>query len=337
MTYARLSQSAQQHIAVFRALPGLGDFLCVIPALRALRVSLPKAHIVWIGLPVVREWAERFSRYIDEFVEFPGYPGLPEQSPMLDRLPGFLTDMQQRNFDLAIQMHGSGVITNEVTIALGAQQTAGFFLGDRGCPSATLYLPFDESESEIRRYLRLLEFLGIPAQNEALEFPISQRDLQELQSLRREFALQKGRYGCIHAGASVASRRWAAENFAAIGDFLAEMGLQVVLTGSASEWELADTIAHQMKAPAINLAGRTSLGALAALLSESQLLLCNDTGVSHLAAALRVPSVVVFSGSDLRRWAPLDRVRHRALSHPNGVSVAEVLAQVSALKEVTHA
>lgn len=119
---------------------------------------------------------------------------------------------------------------------------------------------------------------------------------------------------------------------------MAEMGLQVVLTGSASEWELADTIAHKMKAPAVNLAGRTSLGALAALLSESQLLVCNDTGVSHLAAALRVPSVVVFSGSDLQRWAPLDLVRHRALSHPNGVSVSDVLAQVSALKqEVTHA
>lgn len=337
MTYAQLSQSSRPQIAVFRSLPGLGDFLCVVPALRALRAALPKAHIVWIGLPNVREWVERFSLYIDEFVEFPGYVGLPEQSPMLDRLPDFLTEMRQRNFNLAIQMHGSGVITNEVTIALGAQQTAGFFLVDRKCPNPNFYLPFDESESEIRRYLRLLEFLGIPTQSEELEFPLTQTDRQEWQSLAVDDFYRR-QYGCIHAGASVASRRWAAGNFAAVGDFMAEMGLQVVLTGSASEWELADTIAHKMKAPAVNLAGRTSLGALAALLSESQLLVCNDTGVSHLAAALRVPSVVVFSGSDLQRWAPLDRVRHRALSHPNGVSVSDVLAQVSALKqEVTHA
>ena len=192
-------------------------------------------------------------------MEFPGYPGLPEQLPRLERLSDFLTEMRQRNFDLAIQMYGSGVITNEVTIALKAQQTAGFFLPNHECPNANFYLPFDESESEIRRYLRLLEFLGIPAQDETLEFPLSQKDLQELQSLRIESALRAGHYGCIHAGASVASRRWAVENFAAVGDFMTEIGLQVVLTGSASEWELADAIAHKMKAPAVNLAGQTSL------------------------------------------------------------------------------
>ncbi|MCY7321773.1 MAG: LPS biosynthesis glycosyltransferase, partial [Phormidesmis sp. CAN_BIN36] len=174
MTYAQLSQSSRPQIAVFRSLPGLGDFLCVVPALRALRAALPEAHLVYIGLPNVPEWVERFSLYISEFVEFPGCVGLPEQSPRLDRLPDFLTEMRQRKFNLAIQMHGSGVITNEVTIALGAQQTAGFFLAGHECPDANFYLPFDESESEVRRYLRLLEFLGIPAQDETLEFPISQ-------------------------------------------------------------------------------------------------------------------------------------------------------------------
>jgi len=326
----------KKSIAVFRSLPGLGDFLCVIPALRALRAAFPTAQIVWIGLPSVAEWVTRFDHYIDEFVEFPGYPGLPEQSPKLDRLPDFLNEMQQRNFDLAIQMHGSGVITNQITIALGAQQTAGFFHPDHECPNTDFYLLFDESEPEIRRYLRLMEFLGIPADDETLEFPIGQKDRQELQSLRLEAALRNGRYGCIHAGASVSTRRWAVENFVAVGDFMADMGLQVVLTGSTSEWELAETIAHHMKNSAVNLAGQTSLGALAALLNEAQLLVCNDTGVSHLAAALQVPSVVVFSGSNPQRWAPLDRVLHRSLSQSTGVKVADVFEQINALREVAN-
>ncbi len=63
----------KKSIAVFRSLPGLGDFLCVIPALRALRAAFPTAQIVWIGLPNVAEWVTRFDHYIDEFVEFPGY------------------------------------------------------------------------------------------------------------------------------------------------------------------------------------------------------------------------------------------------------------------------
>jgi ADP-heptose:LPS heptosyltransferase len=77
-------------------------------------------------------------------------------------------------------------------------------------------------------------------------------------------------------------------------------------------------VAAAMQHSAINLAGRTSLGAMALLLQEAQLLICNDTGISHLAAALQVPSVVTFLQADaVPRWAPLDQSRHRAvvLSH----------------------
>lgn len=67
----------------------------------------------------------------------------------------------------------------------------------------------------------------------------------------------------------------------------------MVLTGSKHEIERCEALASIIKAPTLNLAGRTSLGTLAAFLNDSRLLVCNDTGVSHLAAALRVPSVVI--------------------------------------------
>jgi ADP-heptose:LPS heptosyltransferase len=70
-----------------------------------------------------------------------------------------------------------------------------------------------------------------------------------------------------------------------------------------------------MSAPSINLAGRTDIGALGALLQGARLLVCNDTGVSHLAAALGTPSIVIFTHTDPNRWAPLDRSLHRALGY----------------------
>jgi ADP-heptose:LPS heptosyltransferase len=94
---------------------------------------------------------------------------------------------------------------------------------------------------------------------------------------------------------------------------LAADGWTIIVTGSAEERALTSALIAAMQAPAIDLTGRTSLGALAALISSARLLVCNDTGVSHVAAAVGTPSVVVCSGADPGRWAPLDRQRHRVL------------------------
>ncbi|MER3435943.1 MAG: LPS biosynthesis glycosyltransferase [Leptolyngbya sp. ERB_1_1] len=269
----------------------------------------------------------RFQQYIDEFVALLGYPGLPEQPANLSALPDFFEQMRSSQFDLAIQMHGSGIVTNPLTLELGATRTIGFFQPDQVCPDPVSFLPFIETEHEILRYLRLLEFVGIPASDEQMEFPIWERDRQELQTLTKLHGLQD--YVCIHAGASVPSRCWASDRFAAIGEQLAQLGWQVVLTGTCAERGLTEAIARLIKAPTINLAGRTSLGALAALLNDCRLLVCNDTGISHLAAALKVPSVVIFSGSDPQRWSPLDQQRHRSIVPP--ASVSSVLEQAQVL------
>ena len=320
-----------QRVAIVRALPGLGDLLCVIPAWRALRAALPHAQITLIGLPSMRWIAARFPHYIDEVVALPGFPGLPEQPPAVDQLPAFFAAMQARQFDLAIQMHGSGTITNPLTMLLGAQATAGLYMPGHYRPDAERFLPSPAHEHEVRRNLQLSEHLGMLGQGEHSEWPVLDADRQVLHAIEVVRDLKPHRYVCVHAGASTPARRWSPEHFATVADALAAHGLQIVLTGVAAEADAVAAVARAMRAPSINLAGRTELGSLGALLGDARLVVCNDTGVSHLAAALAVPSVVIFLEDARRQWAPLDHGRHRSLYNPNGVPVDAVLRHAHGL------
>lgn len=301
-----------QRIAILRALQ-LGDLLCAVPAWRALRAFFPDAHIALIGLPWARAFVARFARYVDEFIEFPGFPGLPERVPLIRELPSFFVAMQKRRFDCVLQMHGNGMLTNPIIALMGARTCAGYVVPGQYCPHPSWFLPYPEGEPEVWRHLRLMEFLGVPLQGDQLEFPLTDRDEEALAAIEETAALHPGEFVCLHAGSRSVERMWPAEEFAKLGDALAAQGLAIVLTGTAEERALGWRIGQAMRAPVVNLIGRTSLGALGALMSRARLLVANDTAVSHLASALGLPSVIVVTGSDPMRWGPLNRERHRVL------------------------
>jgi ADP-heptose:LPS heptosyltransferase len=305
-----------ERIAVLRALQ-LGDLLCAVPALRALRARFPDAEITLVGLPWARELAARLDRYVDRFLALPGWPGLPERETDVAALPAFLREAHAFAADLVVQLHGSGEHTNALAYLLGGRATAGFRRPGGWCPDPRLFVPYPDDLPEPLRLLRLTEHLGAPPRGEHLEFPVTGADRRDAAAL-----VGDSPYAVVHAGARLLDRRWDPAGFAAVADVLAAGGLRVALTGSEPERPLVDGVAASMRAPALDLAGRTSLGALAALLEGAELLVCNDTGVSHLAAALGVRSVVVFSVSDPVRWAPLDRDLHRpvpAAAGPEGI------------------
>ena len=304
-----------------------------MPAFRALRAVLPEADIALVGLPWAAELVDRFDRYLDRLIPFPGYPGLPERQPDLAAIPPFLERIQRERFDLALQMHGSGEVVNPLVALFGAGVTAGFCLPGAYCPDPERFIRYPEGEAEPRRHLRLLEHLGIPPCGEALEIPLRDADFQTLAADPLAARLGPGAYACVHPGAGADARRWPPERFAAVADALVERGLRVVLTGSAGEAGVVGEVERAMRAPAVNLVGRMGLGPLGALLSRSRLLVSNDTGVYHVSRGLGVPSVAISTEPDARRWGPSDaeRARHRFLLGGPAVSVAAVVEQADEL------
>ncbi len=110
----------------------------------------------------------------------------------------------------------------------------------------------------------------------------------------------------INPGATYGSaKRWYPDRFAAVADALsAEWSARVVVVGSTAEAPLAGEIEAATRNPPVNLAGKTTVRELMALLSLSSFLVTNDSGPMHIGAALGVPLVAIFGPTDWRRTSP---------------------------------
>jgi ADP-heptose:LPS heptosyltransferase len=318
-------------VAVLRALPDLGDLLCLAPALRALRRGAPGARVTLLGLPSATWFVRRFGGLVDELVVV-RHRSLPETACPSAEEHAFVAMCRARHFDVAIQAHGHGPQSNEVVASLGARHVVLGELASRAAPgpvlttsgpaacgsSATTSVALGDDEHEVDRLLAVMAAAGWPSDDRRLTWPRLAEDVES--SLPRP-------YGCLHPGASLPSRRWAPECFARLGDHLARRGLRVVLTGTSGEAALTAAVARAMRAPALDLAGRTTLYEVAAVVRAAEVVVCNDTGVSHLAVAVGTASLVLFTATSPARWGPPTDARH--LSVVAGDASAEFADEVA--------
>ena len=347
-----------KRIAVFRALQ-LGDLLVAVPAFRALRQRFPGAEITLIGLPWATSFVQRFSCYIDRFVEFVGYPGIDEIPFDEQRTERFLAEQRAYHYDVALQMHGSGHTSNPFVLALGATNTVGYY--EKTPAGLTLEAAYPDDQHEIYRNLNLVEqILGrglnslrprsngqwqqgrnelrplqstvpdysilshngsLPKDDSLmdtrLEFPLFENDYAEADALLHSYLQNGKRLIGLHPGARPPARRWSTNYFAFVADTLARrFDAQIFLTGGPGEEQTVQAVMDAMHTLAVSVAGKTSLGGLAALISRLDLFISNDTGPSHIACAVDCPSVTIFGPADVRRWTPLNRHRHPVVRHP---------------------
>jgi ADP-heptose:LPS heptosyltransferase len=309
-----LTDPAVRSVALVRLRVGLGDLLCSLPALRRLRAARPDLRVSLLTWPETAPVVARMGDAVDELLPFPGAEGIPERRPDPAGWAPFLAAASARRFDLAVQQYGDRPAANAVTAALGARLAGGFAPTGWTPPPGTerLHLRYPVQLHEADRHLRLFEHLGLPPGEEPMSFPVTPDDEAEHAATLARHALAPGGYAVLHPGASSPTRRWPVARFAAVGDGLAGDGLRVVVTGGAGERALGAALTAAMRAPAVDLTGATGLGGLAALLRDAAVLVGNDTGSAHLAAAVGARSVTVFLPGDPVRWAHRGP-RHRAV------------------------
>ena len=317
-----------KRIGIFRAHDPV-DMLCIIPAVRAIRQAFPAAAVYLIGLPWQRDFVKRFSYYFDHFISFPGWPGLPEQHFDTARILDFLQEIRALEFDLLFQMQGNNTIANSMCLLWGAHKVLGLRAAAAHAYDEKLFPVSDESDHEVLRFLKLTDALSIPRAGEELEFPLSDEESIQFMKISTDLDIMINSYVCLNPGAREPKQRWSLDNFAYIGNHLADAGYKIVLTGTWQEEELLDDLQKRMEAPAINIVEQLNdvpLGLLAAIIQHSKLLVCSDSPVSQLAEALQQPGVLILSGySDVERYAPLNKELQRVIPADKAADAEYVL------------
>lgn len=294
-------------IALFRA-TALGDLIFALPAIEALRAAYPQAELVYLG----RRWHVDFLSG-----RLPGPHRVIAVPPPAgaDIARGLVIDpaaedeffprMQAEAFDLALQMHGGGVYSNPFICRLKARFSAG--LKAPGAVPLDRWVPYVYYQNETVRMLEVGALAGAKlagAISLTPRLPLLASDLEAAAAVLEEI---RAPFVVLHPGSTDPRRRWQPEKFAAVGDFCAAQGLQVVIAGTLTDAAQIQAVQARMRAPAVNLCNRLTLPGLAGLLSQAALFIGNDSGPLHLALAVGARAVGLFWVEYILNSMPLTR------------------------------
>lgn len=298
----------------------LGDILMTTPAIRALKQSLPNARITLLTSPLGAEPAP-FIPEIDEVLMY--------ESPWMKASP--LRSNSQYDRDFIEQIRGKFDAAVIFTVYSQNPLPAALLCYLADIPLRLAYCrenpyhllshwvketePETKIRHEVRRQLDLAASIGCTTSDEHLSFHVPSTD----QSCAEEKLAAAGveltqPWIVLHPGVSAPSRQYMPEGYAQAAHTLTvEDGMQIIFTGSTGEVELVERIRAAMKAPSFTLAGKLSLGELGGVLQQARLLLTNNTGPVHIAAAVGTPVVDMYALTNPQHspWGVPNRVLFR--------------------------
>ena len=300
-----LDQLAPRRIALIKP-SALGDIVHALPVLSALRGRFPDAQITWIVN----------AAYEPLLI---GHPDLTDTLPFdrsasrrgvrrsLGYAISFAAELRRRRFDLVIDLQGlfrSGLMC----LATRAPRRVGFASareGSRYTYTDQIRIADADRIHAVDRYWRVAEALGAGHLPKQFHVPILAAERVwargELTGLPRPWI-------AVGVGAKWVTKRWPPDHFAdLLGRAAATFGGSCVFVGTADDTPLAAAVIRQSGGPTKDFTGKTTLPRLAALLAEVDVMVANDTGPLHLAAALGRPCVAPYTCTQVALHGPYGR------------------------------
>ena len=279
----------------------LGDVLRATGFTATLRRELPEARVTFAvgdyAAPAVANNPD-----IDEILPM-GMLGTPRRYDA-GQYMAFVRRIRQRGFDTAFVLDRSPAMALLPYFAR-IPYRIGLDSRRRGFPHTTR-VPVEMEDNEIETYRRVATLAGLKPVDTPCVFRPTGDDTAAARRLAEEFDLNSGDLrvviapgGGVNPGAVAVTKRWPAERFAAVADWLVErLGARVCLVGTASDSPSIAAMTRAMTQPAINLEGHTTFGQLGALIAWSDLFVGNDSASAHLALAVETPSVTIYTATE---------------------------------------
>lgn len=285
----------------------IGDFLMATPALRALKLSNAASSITLLAGHSIAAAVQNNPHldkiyYLDDTRIFKGsfWAKLSEVLKISWRL-------RREHFDLGFNFHRDWRF-NIILFLAGCKKRIGFASGRKSWLLSE-GVAIKDVKHHIFHYCALLKGLDIFCLDFKMEFPLAEAVLN---AAAAKF-LQPGKLtdyvvlapgGASNVKEEMDSRRWGAENYAALAGLLINDSRRVVLLGSGGDQKIANFIKAAQPA-VIDFCNQTNLAEAAALLKKARLVVCNDSGLMHLAAAVGARIIAIFGPTHPEEKKPL--------------------------------
>lgn len=295
---------------------GLGNFILLTPALESLKSHLRNASFTLLhggdtGVDVVA----RNKGLFEDYIECRKGVRLSDLRTIL-RIRSERYDLILGNFNadrrfLAMLTAFSGAkvrVTHSSSPGWKARYDAFY----------NIRVAMRQDQHEVDRNFELLYALGLSPEviHPSVTFPLrsDMRDFAEAKLKEIAGNKQFKRVISVQVGSSSDEwwKRWPLDRYARLCDMLVERGNLVIAHGSPSERETVFEMIGMMRNKIANMAGETTIEQAAAILGRSDLLVCNDSGLMHLAAAVGTPVVAIYGPTDYTRTSPVGK-SHRIL------------------------
>ncbi len=286
---------------------GIGDMVLASKSIRAIRNGCPDAAIHLLTSTDAASLAGNYQ-YIDYVHAFP-IRELRKDKKYLFDIIGIIRDLRMTRFDLVLNLYRAGSISGAVKMGLlfsmlkakgklGHDKYGfGLFLTKK-VPAATF-----EGRHVADAMMEIASIAGGIPDEKGIEVFRSPKINAKWDTF---FAQAEGRNLVgINPGGDRENRRWAPDYFAAVAEeIIKRFDARVVLLGGPAERNTAAFIESRIHAAVSNLAGRTSVDELPYLISRFDLLITNDSGPMHIAAATKTPIVAIFGPEDPKLFGP---------------------------------